>query len=118
MALGPPFDEFERAGEAMVRDALEHGHYPPGRRASAVAWLGRKEEERRHRAESLRAEEIAIARSANDAAKVAAEAADRAASAAERQADAARWANRIAIIALAVAIAALAISGATALHLL
>ncbi len=114
----PPFSDFARAGEASVRDAVERNLYSAGMRASAVAWLGRKDKARQERGEAFQATQSDAATRAAAAADLAAAAADRAASAAERQAAAARVANRIATAALAIATLALVASATAMLHLL
>jgi len=99
----PPFDGFERSGEAAVRQAIEDKFLTGGLRMSALAWLARKEEARRLQSEASQAEQIDIARSAKDAAWAAAEAARDAA-------NEARTANMTARLALAAAVIAIAVS--------
>ena len=86
-------DEFEAAGDEVVRGNVLLNRYEAEKRAAAELWLREREEARRR---VLTRDEIYIARSAKDAAWSAAEAAREAA---ER----ARWASVLAAIALAIA---------------
>jgi hypothetical protein len=118
--------QFDKLGVEVVRLQLANGRYQgnPDLLNQAVAWLAQREKENQSRAESSRAEEIALARSARDAAleantfaasaneiaREANEIARDASASAARSADAARTNNIIATLALIAAAIAIAIS--------
>ena len=85
--------EFEAAGDEVVRANVLLNRYERDKRAAAEAWLRERLEARRR---VLTADELYIARSAKDAAWSAA-------GAAREAADSARWAGVLATIALVVA---------------
>ena len=112
MAQGPTkkelfWAELERLGEDAVRARLAAGTYQRVNRQLAEEWTIAQE---RLRSDASQSEQMAIARSAKDAAWEAASAARDAAKAARQQAARAKTANIIAAIALAVAIASIIIS--------
>ena len=85
--------EFEAAGDEVVRANVLLNRYDREKRAAAEAWLRERLEARRR---VLTSDELYIARSAKDAAWSAAESAREAV-------ESARWASVLAAIALAVA---------------
>lgn len=104
--LGPPFDEFEQEGERVVRHNLEANLYNSGKAASARAWLGRKDDAREQRTMDAEAEQLAIARSAKDAAWASATAAQASASEAAKANRRALHAMIIAAVSAGAAVAA------------
>ena len=86
-------EEFEAAGDEVVRANVLLNRYEREKRAAAEAWLRERLEARRR---VLTPDELYIARSAKDAAWSAAEAAREAT-------ESARWASVLAVISLAVA---------------
>jgi hypothetical protein len=106
--------DFERDGEARVRNYLTLGQYLPKKASLAKEWLRRKDQERK---DAAHAEQAATASRAASSAERAATAADRAATTAERaaaasdeQAKTAQKALTTARIAVALAIAAVMVS--------
>ena len=85
--------EFEAAGDEVVRANVLLNRYERDKRAAAEAWLRERLKARRR---VLTADELYIARSAKDAAWSAA-------GVAREAADSARWAGVLATIALVVA---------------
>src|SRR5215213_2714548 len=77
--------DFERDGEARVRDYLTFGQYLPKKASLAKEWLRRKDQERK---DAAHAEQVATASRAASCAERAAVAAGLAASAAQRAASA------------------------------
>jgi len=109
--------EFEKRGVITVRMLLEGHRYNHLVGLEAIKWLAEKDREIHLRAESVKAEEIDIARSARDAAWAANDlaaaanvTADAAAASARLSAEAAKTNNIIATIALIAAVIAMAIS--------
>ena len=85
--------EFEAAGDEVVKANVLLNRYEREKRAAAELWLRERLEARRR---VLTSDELYIARSAKDAAWSAAEAARQAA-------ESARWANVLAAITMAIA---------------
>ena len=114
--MSPSIDEesiiaqMEEKGEKQVRLLIASGGWPTHLNLIATKWLKEKDQELERLRSTFNSEQIAIARSAKDAAVLASQAAARAADAAERQACAAEKANIRATIALIIAMLAAIIS--------
>jgi hypothetical protein len=106
--------QFEKHGAATVRAMLPEWQGPM--KLIAMKWLAEKDAEDHLRADSARAEEMDIARSAKDAAWVAARAAERAADAADKANARATIALIIAAVSIIASIIGMLVTHYDALH--
>jgi hypothetical protein len=93
---GEQFARFEEMGEEAVRILAYTAGFATTNQRLAIKWLAQKDQESERRRDASQAEQIDLARSANDAAWEAARAA--------------KTANTIAIIAVVIAIVAIIMS--------